>query len=221
MRDEVYNKIIQRMQEYIAMKEKSRRRLKNRLKKEPFDEEVFWEAKKVITEMVYGSKWIPAFLKKLGEETFYRYLTLIEMYDAPLYDLYLVRRNSKIAYLDENIIESMVFYINNGILENGVLREFNILDYFRMVRLPIDTFINILQGYDNEVKQVIVKFLLQNKARIRPLTGMITSSVDPYEDSIVKKYIILNDLPMFDLVYMFVLENYRNGNLIIDLNSRK
>lgn len=221
MRDEVYNKIIQRMQEYIAMKEKSRRRLKNRLKKEPFDEEVFWEAKKVITEMVYGSKWIPAFLKKLGEETFYRYLTLIEMYDAPLYDLYLVRRNSKIAYLDENIIESIVFYINNGILENGVLREFNILDYFRMVRLPIDTFINILQEYDNEVKQVIVKFLLQNKARLRPLTGMITSSVDPYEDSIVKKYIILNDLPMFDLVYMFVLENYRNGNLIIDLNSRK
>ena len=113
MRDEVYNKIIQRMQEYIAMKEKSRRRLKNRLKKEPFDEEVFWEAKKVITEMVYGSKWIPTFLKKLGEETFYRYLTLIEMYDAPLYDLYLVRRNSKIAYLDENIIESIVFYINN------------------------------------------------------------------------------------------------------------
>ena len=221
MRDEVYNKIIQRMQEYIAMKEKSRRRLKNRLKKEPFDEEVFWEAKKVITEMVYGSKWIPAFLKKLGEETFYRYLTLIEMYDESLYDLYLVRRNSKMAYLDENIIESIVFYINNGILENGVLREFNILDYFRMVRLPIDTFINILQGYDNEVKQVIVKFLLQNKARLRPLTDMITSSVDIDEDSIVKKYMILNDLPMFDLVYMFVLENYRNGNLIIDLNSRK
>lgn len=113
MRADTFNKIIQRMQEYIAMKEKSRRRLKNRLKKEPFDEEVFWEAKKVITEMVYGSKWIPTFLKKLGEETFYRYLTLIEMYDAPLYDLYLVRRNSKIAYLDENIIESIVFYINN------------------------------------------------------------------------------------------------------------
>jgi len=221
IRTDTFNKIIQRMQEYLAMKEKSRRRLKNRLKKEPFDEEVFWEAKKVITEMVYGSKWIPTFLKKLGEETFYRYLTLIEMYDAPLYDLYLVRRNSKIAYLDENIIESIVFYINNGILENGVLREFNILDYFRMVRLPIDTFINILQGYDNEVKQVIVKFLLQNKARLRPLTDMITSSVDIDEDSIVKKYMILNDLPMFDLVYMLVLENYRNGNLIIDLNSRK
>lgn len=106
-------------------------------------------------------------------------------------------------------------------MENGVLREFNILDYFRMVRLPIDTFINILQGYDNEVKQVIVKFLLQNKARLRPLTDMITSSVDIDEDSIVKKYMILNDLPMFDLVYMLVLENYRNGNLIIDLNSRK
>ena len=81
--------------------------------------------------------------------------------------------------------------------------------------------INILQGYEEEVKQVIVKFLLQNKARLRPLTDMITSSVDIDEDSIVKKYMILNDLPMFDLVYMFVLENYRNGNLIIDLNSRK
>jgi len=90
-----------------------------------------------------------------------------------------------------------------------------------MVRLPIDTFINILQGYEEEVKQVIVKFLLQNKARLRPLTDMITSSVDIDEDSIVKKYMILNDLPMFDLVYMLVLENYRNGNLIIDLNSRK
>lgn len=221
MRADVYNKIIQRMQEYIAMKEKARRRLKCKLRNEPFDEEVFWEAKKVITEMVYGSKWIPTFLKKLGEETFYRYLTLIEMYDESLYNLYLFRRNSKMASLDENIIESIVFYINNGILENGVLREFNILDYFRMVRLPIDTFINILQEYDNEVKQVIVKFLLQNKARLHPLTDTITSNVDIDEDSIVKKYLILNDLPMFDLVYMLVLENYRNGNLIIDLNSRK
>ena len=143
------------------------------------------------------------------------------MYDAPLYNLYLIRRNSKMASLDKNVIESIVFYINNGILENRVLRDFNILDYFRIVRLPIDTFITILQSYDNEIKQVIVKFLLQNKARLHPLTSMITSSVAPDEDSIVKKYLISNDLPMFDLVYMLVLENYRNGNLIIDLNSRK
>ena len=108
------------------------------------------------------------------------------MYDAPLYDLYLIRRNSKMASLDKNVIESIVFYINNGILENRVLRDFNILDYFRIVRLPIDTFITILQSYDNEIKQVIVKFLLQNKARLHPLTSMITSSVAPDEDSIVK-----------------------------------
>lgn len=109
MRADVYNKIIQRMQEYIVMKKNARKRLKNKLRKEPFDEDVFWEAKKVITEMVYGDKWTPFYLKKFGEETFYRYLTIIEMYDAPLYDLYLIRRNSKMASLDKNVIESIVF----------------------------------------------------------------------------------------------------------------
>ena len=90
-----------------------------------------------------------------------------------------------------------------------------------MVRLPIDIFIDILQGYDNKVKQVIVSFLLKNKSRLHPLTDAITSSVDPDEDSIVKKYMILNDLPMFDLVYMLVLEEYHAGVLILEKNSRK
>ncbi len=164
---------------------------------------------------------MPTFLRKLGEATFYRYITLIEMYDEPLYNLYLIRRNRMMPFLEENVIKSILFYINNGILENGVLRKFNILDYFRMVRLPIDTFINVLQDYDDEVKKVIVSFLLQNKDRLYPLTNVITSNVDPDDDIIVKKYMILNDLPMFDLVYMLVLEEYHTGVLIFEENSRK
>ncbi|MCI9280931.1 MAG: hypothetical protein HFI49_01555 [Bacilli bacterium] len=218
---DAYNKIISRMQEYITINRNGRRNLREKLKYESFDEELFLEAKKVITTLVYGNKGVPTFLRKLGEATFYRYITLIEMYDEPLYNLYLIRRNRMMPFLEENVIKSILFYINNGILENGVLRKFNILDYFRMVRLPIDTFINVLQDYDDEVKKVIVSFLLQNKDRLYPLTNVITSNVDPDDDIIVKKYMILNDLPMFDLVYMLVLEEYHTGVLIFEENSRK
>lgn len=217
----VYTKILLRMEEYLIFKRNAKKDLRDKLKNEPFDELIFMEAKKIITMLVYGDKNESNFIKKLGEETFYRYITIVEMYDPSLYNLYLIKKYRKDVDVDNNVVETIMNYINNGILENGVLREFNILDYFRIVRLPIDIFITILQGYDNKVKQVIVSFLFKNKSRLRPLTNVITSNVDPIEDSIVKKYMILNDLPMFDLVYMLVLENYRNGNLIIDLNSRK
>lgn len=220
-RQKVYAKILLRMEEYLIFKRNAKKDLRNKLKNEPFDEQTFMEAKKIITMLVYDDKENGDFIKKLGEETFYRYITIVEMYDPSLYNLYLIKKYRKVPDIEENVVNMIMNYINNGILENGVLREFNILDYFRIVRLSIDTFITILQGYDNKVKQVVVSFLLKNKFRLRPLTNVITSNVDPTEDSIVKKYMILNDLPMFNVVYMLVLENYRNGNLIIDLNSRK
>ena len=205
----VYAKILLRMEEYLIFKRNAKKDLRNKLKNEPFDEQTFMEAKKIITMLVYDDKENSDFIKKLGEETFYRYITIVEMYDPSLYNLYLIKKYRKVPDIEENVVIMIMNYINNGILENGVLREFNILDYFRIVRLPIDTFITILQGYDNKVKQVIVGFLLKNKFRLRPLTNVITSNVDPTEDSIVKKYMILNDLPMFNVVYMLVLENYR------------
>lgn len=221
MREKSYNKIILRMQEYLTINRNARRILKEKLRNETFDEEIFLRAKEVITKLVYGDKGVPTFLKKLGEETFYRYITLIEMYDKPLYDLYLIRRNRKIPDLDENMIKSIIFYINNGILENGVLREFNILDYFRMVRLPISSFIAMLQNYDEEIKKVIVNFLLKNNSRLHPITNVFTSNVDSDEDNIVRNYLIKNDLPMFSLVYMLALKEYRYGILNIEENSRK
>lgn len=216
-----YNKILSRMQELIIINRNARRILREKLRNEPFDEETFMRAKEVITKLVYGNKGVPTFLKKLGEETFYRYITLVEMYDEPLYNLYLIKSNRKMPSFDENVIKSIAFYINNGILENGILRKFNILDYFKMVRLPISSFIAMLQNYDEEVKKIIVGFLLKNKAELHPITNVFTSNVDPFEDNIIKNYLIKNDLPMFSLVYMLVLKEYHDGTLILGENSRK
>lgn len=221
MRQMAYNRILLRIQEYMLFKRKIRKSLKDKLKNELVDNQTFMDAKEMISMIVYDDYKDKDFIKKFGEVTFYYYVTIVEMYDSALYNLYTIRKYKKVPDVDDKVVNSLIYYINNGILENGVLREFNILDYFRMVRLPIDIFIDILQGYDNKVKQVIVSFLLKNKSRLHPLTDAITSSVDPDEDSIVKKYMILNDLPMFDLVYMLVLEEYHAGVLILEKNSRK
>lgn len=221
IQNDAYNKILSGMQKYLNTKRNARRVLKTKLRKEPFEEKIFMEAKRFITKLVYEDKGVETFINELGVETYYRYITIVDKFDTPLYDLYLFRRNNKSFELDENFIKSLMYYISNGILENGVLREFNILDYFRMFRLPISSLIKLLQDYDNEIKMVIVSFLLRNKSNLHPLNNLSFSDVTEEEDNAVRNYLISNDLPMFDMVYTLALEEYRNGKLYNTQNSRK
>lgn len=216
-----YDILLSRMQKYLRLKKNERRVLKYRLYKEPFDEEFFREAKRIITKFVYEDIEVRSFKRKLGNEIFIRYLTLVEKYDKPLYDLYLIRRYNKNYNLDDNIIKTLMDYINNGINDNGMIREFNILDYFKIFRLPIYYLIGLLQDYDNDVKRIIVSFLSRNKSRLQPLDNILSQDVTEEEDNAVRNYLIENDLPMFDMVYTLALEEYRNGKLYNTQNSRK
>lgn len=216
-----YDILLFRMQEYLRLKKNERRVLKYRFYKEPFEEEVFKEARRIITKFVYEDIEVKSFKRKLGNETFVRYLTLVEKYDKPLHDLYLIRRYTKNYNLDDNMLKVLTDYINNGINDNGIIREFNILDYFRIFRLPIYYFIGLLQDYDNDTKRIIVSFLLRNKSKLHPLNDTLPLDVTEEEDYAVRNYLISNDLPMFDLVYNLVLEEYRKGKLYNIENSRK
>lgn len=217
--ESVYKKIILRMQEYLKLKKNERAVLRDKLKKEPFDELLFGDAKRIITKLVYGDQGVKTFIKALGEEKFYRYITLIEVYDQPLYELYLMRRNGKNLELDSNIIDDLFNYITKGIVINGTLREFNILDYFRIIKIPIDSMMRLLNNYNIEVKKIIGSWLLKYKVKLK--YGDISKDVMEDEDYVVRQYLILNDIPMYDLVYMLVLGEYRSGLLNSLGNSRK
>lgn len=222
VRNSVYEKIILRIKEYLLTKRKERSRLRDKLIKEPLNEREFWEAKRVVTNLVYRDEGVKTLIKQLGEETFYRYITLVQIYDKELYNLYYARRNRGTFEIDNNVITNLVSYITNGILENNVLREFSILDYFRIVRIPINSLIKLLQDYDVSIRRVIVPFLLRNKGKLSLMSDNVLSdlNVSAEEDSMVRNYLILNNIPIFKETYRLALEEYRNGILKVEGNSR-
>ena len=190
-----------------------------------------------------GSISISLSLKK-----FKNILSFIKLEDKELYNLY---EQKALSIKQKNyrnmtsICKEIIDYINNGILENGAVRSFDLLDYYHITKCDRTTILKILKETSPKDVKIYGAFLrryqnskLLNESQVEEIlnskqtigiefdknnnpilgTGYI---VTQEEKENIFNYLKENNIPLYDDVYNIALKRYLNKNLIIKTKNIK
>lgn len=243
-------KFYTKFEEYLKdQKEKRYELLKETHTKEKYNNSLK-KARKVVNEFLDNENLtFDEFLEvhNMAKETFKKYINAINMYDKELYDKYINAISSKKKENEDNInleLKLLEEGILNGYEENGLKREFDIIDYLLITKIPITKIGRFnLNSVDKKVRATLNKFKnnykyvnkedkrelnnimensrtfgvkFDNKGNIIPGSGRTITNEE--RDNLIN-YLRERDLPVNNCTYNIILKRYING--FIDFTNAK
>ena len=213
----------------------------------------FEDAKKLIVDYLdnNGNNSIDFYCKTVGitKNEFNKDVEMIKEYSPELYERYFnkaqsVSANRYMALLAS--IKKLVNYIKNGIEEDGVIREFDVLDYYKATKFSFDDLIKFisdnnnrldlsnddirtirifiaknkkLKAYTDRKKEVFVNSTIIMKVKIGDREELKEFTKD--ELQAVIDYLETHKLPVNDKTTNLVCRKYASGKLDIFANNSK
>ena len=214
----------------------------------------FEDAKKLIVDYLdnNGNNSIDFYCKTVGitKNEFNKDVEMIKEYSPELYERYFnkaqsVSANRYMALLAS--IKKLVNYIKNGIEEDGVIREFDVLDYYKATKFSFDDLIKFIsdnnnrldlsnddirtirifiaknkkfKAYTDRKKEVFVNSTIIMKVKIGDKEELKEFTKD--ELQAVIDYLEMHKLPVNDKTTNLVCRKYASGKLdIFATNSKK
>ena len=213
----------------------------------------FEDAKKLIVDYLdnNGNNSIDFYCKTVGitKNEFNKDVEMIKEYSPELYERYFnkaqsVSANRYMALLAS--IKKLVNYIKNGIEEDGVIREFDVLDYYKATKFSFDDLIKFIsdnnnrldlsnddirtirifiaknkkfKAYTNRKKEVFVNSTIIMKVKIGDKEELKEFTKD--ELQAVIDYLEMHKLPVNDKTTNLVCRKYASGKLDIFANNFK
>ena len=213
----------------------------------------FEDAKKLIVDYLdnNGNNSIDFYCKTVGitKNEFNKDVEMIKEYSPELYERYFnkaqsVSANRYMALLAS--IKKLVNYIKNGIEEDGVIREFDVLDYYKATKFSFDDLIKFIsdnnnrldlsnddirtirifiaknkkfKAYTNRKKEVFVNSTIIMKVKIGDKEELKEFTKD--ELQAVIDYLETHKLPVNDKTTNLVCRKYASGKLDIFANNSK
>lgn len=179
---------------------------------------------------------------------FKTYINTVKEQDSNLYNLY-IKKTTLIKQKNYAIIisicKNIIDNIKNGVSENGEIRPFDLLDYYRTTTYDRTTilkvlkdvappdaklFITFLRKYPNSIllDSRKIKEILNSKQVIgiefdkdgKPIVGS-GHEITIEEKEYVINYLKDNNIPLYDDVYNIALRRYINGNLVLEKDNVK
>ena len=213
----------------------------------------FEDAKKLIVDYLdnNGNNSIDFYCKTVGitKNEFNKDVEMIKEYSPELYEIYFnkaqsVSANRYMALLAS--IKKLVNYIKNGIEEDGVIREFDVLDYYKATKFSFDDLIKFIsdnnnrlelsnddirtirifiaknkkfKAYTDRKKEVFVNSTIIMKVKIGDREELKEFTKD--ELQAVIDYLETHKLPVNDKTTNLVCRKYASGKLDIFANNSK
>ena len=213
----------------------------------------FEDAKKLIVDYLdnNGNNSIDFYCKTVGitKNEFNKDVEMIKEYSPELYERYFnkaqsVSANRYMALLAS--IKKLVNYIKNGIEEDGVIREFDVLDYYKATKFSFDDLIKFIsdnnnrldlsnddirtirifiaknkkfKAYTDRKKEVFVNSTIIMKVKIGDREELKEFTKD--ELQAVIDYLEMHKLPVNDKTTNLVCRKYASGKLDIFANNSK
>ena len=151
-----------------------------------------------------------------------------------MYALYYAKTNRG-NYPNEDNIKDIVIYIREGILDNGILREFNILDYYLIFSIPLTKLKELSIKLPQKERNLIYEFINKHYLKMIPKYSIIDTQyeincqkdknglpikgtgiiITNEEKELIINYLIANDIPISEEIYKVALKRYIEGPLII------
>ena len=213
----------------------------------------FEDAKKLIVDYLdnNGNNSIDFYCKTVGitKNEFNKDVEMIKEYSPELYERYFnkaqsVSANRYMALLAS--IKKLVNYIKNGIEEDGVIREFDVLDYYKATKFSFDDLIKFISDNNNRLElsnddiRTIRIFIAKNK-KFKAYTdrkkevfvnSTIIMKVKTSDREELKEftkdelqavidYLETHKLPVNDKTTNLVCRKYASGKLDIFANNSK
>lgn len=253
--DKVRNNLMEKFNKYFEYKNRQKQ-LENELKKiekvKNNVESILENAKNIVNQFINSSyENIKQFCISINlkEEKFNEYINLVKENDLDLYEKYKAKVNAvhsqNFAILSK-FVENIFNFIKNGIEENGVKRDFDLLDYYQLTSMERATFLDIakrnlkkddinkilkfLRKYNSSKKltksnleqifeeKTIVGIEFDEDKRPIPGTGRLISKEEKQK---IIDYLKENNIPLYDDCYNIALRRYINGTLVLDLEKQK
>ena len=176
----------------------------------------------------------------ISENMFTEYVSVIKEHNKELYEKYVLLRSKK-EKISRNIereqLEEVSIKIRNGIEENGEIRDFDIIDYLSITKVPLSFAYKISKNtYNEELKKFafkhidaekynryeydalktekrIVGFKLDSKGRI--IEGSGREITDKEKEELIE-YLNENDIPINKHTYNAALRRYLNNFIKFD-----
>ena len=235
----IYKKIKDQKQKEILLKEKETIKINNL--------EIAKKTINLFIESEFTNIEEYCNFNNININTFNFYIDILKEYDQKLYELYeskctITKQRNFLLLL--NIGRKILFYLKNGILENDILREFDLLDYYLLTKTDkanllkilnqyesnnVYLFINFIKKYKNSklLKEKDIKNILNSKDIINvefdcnnniiPNSG---KEITKEEKQLVINFLKENDIPISNYTYDIALKRYLNGNLILDSQEK-
>lgn len=199
------------------------------------------EAKRVITNLLYGKNGRKTFIKEYGPEQFDRYISIIQNCDPHLFELYcfsISKRKPDIL----DIVKRLVKYLKNGIPKKDNTRGFTILDYYQLIGIPLKNVMGYTIYFSGSDREILTNFCRKNmfgllsKHEILSCKTEVNGTLDERgfmipgsgiliteeEANIIIDYLIEQDIPLTSKTYKAGINLYLNGELKrIEYYSRK
>lgn len=204
------------------------------------------EYKQLIIEFLNYDHLIGRFCKykKIERQHFNDAMEALSYFDQALYCLCCeeIKNRQKQQYAVIVIkLENIIDCIKNGIVENGVTRPFDIVDYFRQTSISFENLVSLgQQNLSNEENKILKRFVAQNKNYSNENTAfskeilsqkvIINTKKDEKgnlipnsgeEVTIETKQNVLNYLKRYHIpinakTYNIVFRRYLSGEIILD-----
>lgn len=177
----------------------------------------------------------------IDKNEFYRCLHVLKSLDDPVYTEYKLytksqngQRYAALVYNGKKIVQQLI----NGVqLDNGEIRDFDMIDYYELTSMPPETFLNVVKNELSPKERLIfIKFIKSNtnlvplnliklysmlqildvqfdeKNRTIPGTGRV---IEQFEKENLINYLKAMDIPLNMCTYNAALKRWKNGYLVM------
>ena len=155
--------------------------------------------------------------KGIDKEIFNEYLSIILDYNLELFNQYSFKITNNNVLI--NKIKQITMYINFGINENGIVRSFDIIDYYLTVKIPLNNILELTKSIlSNDEYLLLRAFVFDNKALIKEDYSEEFKITDGEKEIIF--FLNNNDIPVNSMTYNIAYRRYINGTLDLNLLKR-
>lgn len=162
-----------------------------------FTEEDLLAAKAIVTSYVYGNMNYDTFQNSLGKKKLFYYISILEVSDKRLYNLYLAKNGQKKFTVTK---EEIITFIEN--------QDRDILNYYMRIGIPLENLENIERSLDFKNASLLDDFIIDNRAKTYSIKRIKALASDFGMQEIIY-YLINNDIPVTDKT----IEAVQNRNL--------
>lgn len=188
----------------------------------------------------YESKKQYCYMNNIDIKTFDEIVRLAEIFDSAKYKQYkeIIFDNSKKRFgIIISSIKKMVDYLKNGIKdENNVVRDFDIIDYYLLIRLDFDVILTAAKEINLSANdfRLLRTFMAKNKNNIKDRSNDVHQILNPNNKQMIggrvieleeKEFILnflkKNKIPKNSGTYNIAMRRYLKNNLPIDEEQKK